>query len=88
MAGNTSITSGDYFKVFIGRQIAAGRYRAASEVVRASLRFLEEHEQRVAAPRQALADGAASGDAGPLDFEEIRRAAKRQIDDSETKRPD
>lgn len=80
MAKNTSVTLGDHFEAFIGRQIAAGRYGTASEVVRASLRLLEEHEQRVAALRQALADGAKSGDAGTLDFEEIRRAARRQIE--------
>jgi antitoxin ParD1/3/4 len=44
--------------------------------VRAGLRLLEEHEQRVAALRDALAEGEASGPAEPFDFDEFL-AAKR-----------
>ena len=77
MAKNTSIIIGDHFEVFIGSQISAGRYGNASEVVRASLRLLEEHEQRVEALRQALIDGEASGDAGSLDFDQIRHEARK-----------
>lgn len=78
MAKNTSITLGDHFESFIRSQIDAGRYSNVSEVVRASLRLLEEHEQKVEALRQALIEGEASGDAGPLDFGEIRRKARKQ----------
>jgi len=78
MAKNTSITLGDHFEAFIGKQLKAGRYGSASEVVRASLRLLEEHEQKIEALRQALIDGEASGDAGPLDFSQIKRAARKQ----------
>ena len=49
-----------------------------SEVVRASLRLLEEHEQKVESLRQALIEGEASGDAGPLDFSEIKREARKR----------
>ena len=78
MAKNTSITLGDHFEGFISSQIDAGRYGNVSEVVRASLRLLEEHEQKVEALRRALSDGEASGDAGRLDFGDIRRAARKQ----------
>lgn len=78
MSKNTSVTLGDHFESFISRQIKAGRYGNASEVVRASLRLLEEHEQRVEALRNALVDGEASGDAGPLDFREVRRKARKR----------
>ena len=78
MAKNTSITLGDHFEGFISAQIAAGRYGNVSEVVRASLRLLEEHEQKVEALRQALIEGEASGDAGPLDMNEIKREARRR----------
>ena len=78
MAKNTSVTLGDHFETFIVSQIKAGRFGNASEVIRASLRLLEEHEQKVEALRQALIDGEASGDAGPLNFEQIKRAARKQ----------
>jgi antitoxin ParD1/3/4 len=49
-----------------------------SEVVRASLRLLEEHEQKVEALRQALIVGEASGDAGAIDFDAIRSEARKR----------
>ncbi|MCA9310282.1 MAG: type II toxin-antitoxin system ParD family antitoxin [Phycisphaerales bacterium] len=76
MGRNTSIMLGDHFDGFIRRQLEAGRYGSASEVMRAGLRLLEEHEDRVRALQRALIDGEASGDAGPLDFDDIRRAAR------------
>lgn len=78
MAKNTSITLGDHFDGFVREQIKVGRYGNASEVMRAGLRLLEEHESKLEALRQALIEGERSGDAGPLDFEKIRRTARAQ----------
>lgn len=78
MAKNTSISLGDHFEGFISKQIESGRYGSASEVVRASLRLLEEHEQKLGALRQALIDGENSGDAGELDMNEIKSKARRR----------
>ena len=76
MAKNTSFALGDHFEGFIAQQVNAGRYGSASEVVRASLRLLEEHEQKVQALRQALIEGEDSGEAGPLNMKDIVRAAR------------
>ena len=77
MPKNTSVSLGDHFERFIQRQIRSGRYGSASEVVRASLRLLEEHEQKIAALRDALIEGENSDDAGELDMNAIKGKARR-----------
>jgi antitoxin ParD1/3/4 len=76
MPRNTSVALGDHFVDFIDGQVQSGRYSSASDVVRAGLRLLEEHEARVMALRDALAEGEHSGPPKPLDFEGLK-AAKR-----------
>jgi len=78
MAKTTSFNLGDHFDQFISNQIESGRFGTASEVVRASLRLLEDEEQKLAALRQALIDGENSGKAGKLDREKIRKKAKKK----------
>ncbi|HEY6458082.1 MAG TPA: type II toxin-antitoxin system ParD family antitoxin [Steroidobacteraceae bacterium] len=76
MAKNTSVSLGDHFEGFIARQIEGGRYESVSEVIRASLRLLEEREKSIGVLRHALAEGETSGDAGPLNMQEIKRKAR------------
>ena len=69
MSKNTSISLGDHFSSFVDRQLAEGRYGSASEVVRAGLRLLEEHEIKLASLRAALIAGEQSGASEPFDFQ-------------------
>jgi antitoxin ParD1/3/4 len=69
MPKNTSITIGDHFADFIERQVEHGRYGSASDVVRAGLRLLEEHEVRLEALRAALIEGEQSGPSTAFDFD-------------------
>ncbi|MDF3906762.1 type II toxin-antitoxin system ParD family antitoxin, partial [Paracoccus sp. AS002] len=66
MSRNTSVSLGDHFVSFIDAQVKGGRYGSASDVVRAGLRLLEEHETRVKALQDALIVGEDSGRAEGL----------------------
>ncbi len=66
MNRNTSISIGTYFDSFIKSRIFEGRYKNASEVIRAGLRLLEEEENKSIALKKAIQDGVESGIA--LDF--------------------
>lgn len=69
MPRNTSVSLGDHFATFIDAQVQTGRYSSASDVVRAGLRLLEEHEARVRALEAALIEGEESGPPQPFDFD-------------------
>jgi antitoxin ParD1/3/4 len=79
MKGNTSISLGSYFHKFVRGRIAIGRYKNASEVIRAGLRLLEEEENRMIALRDAIQEGMDSGiahDFNPEKHLEILKAEK------------
>jgi len=59
-----SYALGQHFEKFIAAQIAAGRYSNASEVVRAGLRMLEEHEIKLIELRGLIDAGDADLKAG------------------------
>lgn len=69
MAHNTSVSLGDHFTRFIDAEVKAGRYGSASEVIRAGLRLLQEHEAKVKALEAALIEGENSGEPRPFDSE-------------------
>jgi antitoxin ParD1/3/4 len=69
-----------HFEVFIESQIAQRKYNDASEVIEEGLRLLEERDAEIESQRQALIEGEQSGDAGPLDMEEIKRTARAMAD--------
>lgn len=67
MTKNTSINLGDHFLEFIKQQVEIGRFGNASEVIRAGLRLLEEHEDKMKALKSAIQAGEESGDFQVLD---------------------
>lgn len=72
MARNTSVSLGDHFTTFIDAQVQTGRYGSASDVVRAGLRLLQEHEARVKALEAALLEGEDSGEPQRFDNEAFK----------------
>ncbi len=67
MNKNTSISLGDYFETFVRRSISIGRFKNASEVIRAGLRLLEEEESKVLALKTVIQEGIDSGIAYDFD---------------------
>lgn len=68
---HTSFSLDDHYSAFIDGEVASGRYRSASDVVRSALRLLEDRETQLRAVRQALIDGENSGESTPFDFDEF-----------------
>ena len=80
MNKNTSISLGDYFDTFVKESISKGRYKNASEVIRAGLRLLEEEENKMIALKNAIQEGINSGiayDFDPKEHLESLKAKKR-----------
>lgn len=73
---NTSISLGDHMLSFAQQQVASGRLSSTSDVVRAGLRLLEDHESRVQALREALIAGENSGVSTPFDFDSFIAARR------------
>jgi antitoxin ParD1/3/4 len=67
---------GSYFDQFIQGILKEGRYKNASEAVRAGLRLLEEEENKIIALRRAIDEGVNSGLAEDFDPEEHLKMMK------------
>jgi len=61
MRKNTSVALGNYFERFVENKISQGRYKNASEVIRAGLRLLEAEENYISVLRNAIQEGLDSG---------------------------
>ena len=80
MGRNTSVSLGDYFEDFVDNSITQGRFKNASEVIRAGLRLLEEEENKLSVLKKAINDGIESGiakDFNPKQHLESLKVKKR-----------
>lgn len=66
---NTSISLGNYFDQFVSSQVAVGRYKNVSEVIRAGLRLLEDEESKSIALKHAIQKGLESPRIENFDFD-------------------
>lgn len=82
MARNTSVSLGDHFTTFVDTQVGTGRYGSASDVVRAGLRLLEEHEIKVKALQAALIAGEESGEPTSFDFDAFNAKKRAAFENS------
>ncbi len=69
MGKNTSFSLDEHYSLFIEGEVASGRYRSASDVVRSALRLLEDRETQLRGLREALIEGERSGASTPFDFD-------------------
>ena len=76
MGKNTSVALGAHFEQFVHESVRDGRYKNASEVIRAGLRLLEDEEQKYHALKNALQKGIESGLATDFDPEENLKRLK------------
>ena len=67
MGLNTSVSLGDYFENFVDNRVSEGRFKNASEVIRAGLRLLEEEESKIIILKNAINEGIESGIAKDFD---------------------
>jgi len=78
MGKNTSVSLGDHFEEFVEYRIKEGRYKNASEVIRAGLRLLEEEEQKYYALKSAIEEGINSGIAVDFEPDEFLKQLKKE----------
>jgi antitoxin ParD1/3/4 len=80
MGRNTSVSLGDYFENFVDDRVLEGRYKNASEVIRAGLRLLEGEENKIQILKKTINEGIESGIAenfNPKKHLELLKAKKR-----------
>jgi antitoxin ParD1/3/4 len=72
-----SITLPDDLSDLVEAKVATGGYKTSDDVIRAALKLLQrrdsEREEKLADLRAAIQEGIDSGDAGVIDFEELKR---------------
>lgn len=77
---NMNVSLTEELAEFVKSKVAGGRYSSSSEVVREALRIMEKVEQQEIGKlhflRKARREGIDSGDAGELNFAELKKEAR------------
>lgn len=80
---NMNVSLPEELANFVKAKVSAGRYASSSEVVREALRLMERYEHQEAEKlqflQQAWRDGVNSGDAGEIDFDELKKTARAKL---------
>lgn len=79
MGRNTSVSLGNYFEEFVDTKVSQGRYKNASEVIRAGLRLLEEEEDKILLLKNSIQEGIDSGIAEDFDAKKHLETLKAKI---------
>jgi antitoxin ParD1/3/4 len=78
-----SITLPEDLSELVEAKVATGGYKTSDHVIRAALKLLHQHDserdEKLAWLRAAWKEGIESGNAGPLDFEELKREATVEL---------
>ncbi len=81
MSKTQTISLGEYWNNYLEEELKIGRYSSSSEIIRDALRLFEEREahSKLEIIRKALIEGEESGDAGKLNMNAIKKAAKNKL---------
>ena len=79
-AQTKTVSLGEHWNEFVDALVDSKRYGSATEVIRESLRLLEEKEanSKLARLRELIQEGEDSGNAGPLDMKDTLLKAKKR----------
>lgn len=81
---NMNVSLPEELATFVKAKVASGRYTSSSEVVREALRLLERHDQlnaeKLRLLQEAWHEGIDSGDAGEIDFAQLKGDARRILE--------
>jgi antitoxin ParD1/3/4 len=80
---NIKVSLTDELAKFVDAQVASGRYASSSEVVQEALRLMKccdrAEIEKLHWLQNAWREGIDSGDAGEIDFAELKQEARRRL---------
>ena len=78
-----NISLNPHFEALVKNKVESGLYNSVSEVMREALRLLEERDQlrdiRLEELRREIQKGKNSGEATPLNIEDIKLSGRRRL---------